>query len=100
MEFERRHGQQTWHSENANLNRKNCSSQRPISPPGRGIHFQSQSNLADADFDNFIKHLCAVPYKQGGRTGIPPGTYFRMFFIAYFEGIDGQRGIAWRCARS
>ena len=35
-----------------------------------------------------------------GRPGIPPGVYFRMVFAGYFEGIDSQRGIAWRCSDS
>jgi transposase len=35
-----------------------------------------------------------------GRPGIPPGTYFRMLLVGYFEGIGSQRGIAWRCGDS
>ena len=31
---------------------------------------------------------------------LPPGVYFRMLLVGYFEGIDSQRGIAWRCADS
>src|ERR1700684_2158121 len=31
---------------------------------------------------------------------MPPGVYFRMLLVDYFEGIDSQRGIAWRCADS
>ena len=38
--------------------------------------------------------------RTSGRPGIPPGVYFRMLFVGYFEGIDSQRGIAWRCADS
>ena len=38
--------------------------------------------------------------KKGGRPGIPPSVYFHVLFIGYFEGLDGQRGIAWRCADS
>ncbi len=56
--------------------------------------------LAAAEFDGFVEQLCAPYYKQGGRPGIPPGIYFRMLFIGYFEGLDSQRGIAWRCADS
>jgi hypothetical protein len=40
------------------------------------------------------------PDKEGGRPIIPPGIYFRMLFVGYFEGLDSQRGIAWRCADS
>jgi transposase len=35
-----------------------------------------------------------------GRPGIPPGIYFRMLLVGYFEGLSSQRGIAWRCADS
>ncbi len=38
--------------------------------------------------------------EKKGRPGIPPGVYFRMVFAGYFEGIDSQRGIAWRCSDS
>jgi transposase len=37
---------------------------------------------------------------RNGRPSIPPGVYFRMLFVGYFEGIDSQRGIAWRCSDS
>jgi transposase len=69
---------------------------------GSGHPFYTKLNtvLAGAGFDAFAENLCAPYYKDGGRPGIPPGTYFRMLFIGYFEGIDSQRGIAWRCADS
>jgi hypothetical protein len=35
-----------------------------------------------------------------GRPGLPPGIYFRLLLIGYFEGIDSERGIAWRAADS
>ena len=57
--------------------------------------------LAEGDFDRWIEETCEPCYAQKmGRPGIPPGIYFRMLFIGYFEGIDSQRGIAWRCADS
>ena len=57
--------------------------------------------LAEGDFDRWIERTCEPYYaKRLGRPGIPPGVYFRMLFIGYFEGIDSQRGIAWRCADS
>jgi len=56
--------------------------------------------LADADFDAWIEDRCREYYATTGRDSIPPGTYFRMVFIGYFEGIDSQRGIAWRCEDS
>jgi transposase len=56
--------------------------------------------LRDGKFDEFAESLCEPYYKEGGRPGIPPGVYFRMVFVGYFEGIDSQRGIAWRCRDS
>jgi len=56
--------------------------------------------LRDGQFDNFAESLCQPFYKKGGRRSIPPGVYFRMVFVGYFEGIDSQRGIAWRCEDS
>ena len=35
-----------------------------------------------------------------GRPGLPPGMYFRLLLIGYFEGIDSERGIAWRASDS
>lgn len=70
------------------------------SGPAHPFYTKLNAVLADAGFDAFTEKLCAPYYKDGGRPGIPPGTYFRMLFIGYFEGIDSQRGIAWRCADS
>jgi transposase len=69
---------------------------------GSGHPFYAKLNevLAKAGFDEFVEKKCAPYYKEGGRPGIPPGVYFRMLFIGYFEGLDSQRGIAWRCADS
>ena len=68
--------------------------------PGHPFYTQLNAVLAEAGFDAFAEELCAAYYKDGGRPGLPPGTYFRLLFIGYFEGIDSQRGIAWRCAAS
>jgi transposase len=57
--------------------------------------------LAEAEFDEYVESLCGPFYSAYlGRPGIPPGVYFRMLFVGYFEDIDSQRGIAWRCADS
>ena len=56
--------------------------------------------LAEAGFDRFVERLCAPHYEPSGTPGrpsIPPGVYFRMLLVGYFEGIGSQRGIAWRC---
>jgi transposase len=70
--------------------------------PGPGHAFYAKLNevLDKANFDEHVEELCAPYYKEGGRPGIPPGVYIRMLLIGYFEGLDGQRGIAWRCADS
>ncbi len=56
--------------------------------------------LGTAGFDAWIEAECAPYYAEGGWPSIPPGVYFRMMYIGYFEGIDSQRGIAWRCEDS
>ena len=72
--------------------------------PGHPLYAKLNAVLAEAGFDQFVEKLCAPYYKEGGRPGIPPGVYFRMLFIGYFEGLDSQRGIAgaaptaWACA--
>ncbi len=68
--------------------------------PGHPFYTKLNEVLAEAGFDEFVEQLCAPYYKEGGRPGIPPGVYFRMVLIGYFEGLDSQRGIAWRCADS
>src|ERR1039457_6236348 len=71
-----------------------------VNGPGHPFYAKLNEVLAGAGFDEFAEKLCAPFYKDGGRPGIPPGVYFRMLFIGYFEGLDSQRGIAWRCADS
>src|SRR5690606_12965325 len=56
--------------------------------------------LDEAGFDRFVEDLCEPFYAERGRDSIPPGRYFRMLFVGYFEELDSQRGIAWRCADS
>jgi transposase len=72
----------------------------PLSP-GHPFYRKLNQLLAEAGFDAFVEELCSPHYaKENGRPSIPPGTYFRMLFIGYFEGLDSQRGIAWRCCDS
>jgi transposase len=57
--------------------------------------------LQEAGFDAFVEALCQPCYADHiGRPSIPPGIYFRMLFVGYFEGLDSQRSIAWRCRDS
>ena len=52
-------------------------------------------------FDTFCEDLCSSYYAEVmGRPSIPPGVYFRMLMIGYFEGIKSERGIAWKVADS
>ena len=52
-------------------------------------------------FDEFVEVQCAPFYADAvGRPSLTPGTYFRLLLIGYFEGIDSERGIAWRTADS
>jgi transposase len=68
--------------------------------PGHPFYAKLNTVLGEAGFDGHVETLCVPHYREGGRPGIPPGVYFRMVFVGYFEGIDSQRGIAWRCADS
>ncbi len=56
--------------------------------------------LDQHDFDGFVEGLCARFYADEGRPGLPPGRYFRLLLIGYFEGLDAERAIAWRAADS
>jgi len=59
--------------------------------------------LREAQFDRRVEELCARYFEADhtpGRRSIPPGVYFRMHLIGYFEGIESERGIEWRCADS
>lgn len=69
--------------------------------PGHVFYQKLNGLLAEAGFDRWIENLCQPYYAEAeGRPGIPPGTYFRMLLVGYFEGIGSQRGIAWRCCDS
>ena len=68
--------------------------------PGHVFYDRLEGLLRAGDFDDFVEDLCEPHYAERGRRGIPPGVYFRMLFVGYFEDIDSQRGIAWRCADS
>ena len=68
--------------------------------PGHVFYEKLNGLLAAAGFDGWIEQLCEPYYSKAGRKGIPPGVYFRMLLVGYFEGIGSQRGIAWRCSDS
>jgi hypothetical protein len=68
--------------------------------PGHPFYDALNRLLAKASFDAEVERWCAPYYAKVGRPGIAPGVYFRMLFVGYFEGLDSQRAIAWRCCDS
>jgi transposase len=73
-------------------------------PRAGGHVFYDRVNeiLKSEKFDEFAERECVRFYKSEtmGRPSIAPGVYFRMQMVGYFEGIDSERGISWRCADS
>ena len=69
---------------------------------GHPFYDQLQEILRGADFDRYVEGLCKPYYSSSGRgrRSLPPGRYFRMLLVGYFEGLDSERGIEWRCADS
>ena len=68
--------------------------------PGHPFYARLNGIFAESDFDRWAEQRCERFYAKHGRPGIAPGVYFRMLMIGYFEGLDSERGIAWRCADS
>src|SRR5213083_1970270 len=65
--------------------------------------FYEQLNrlLEERSFDEWVEQQCTRFYAERmGRPSLAPGRYFRLLLIGYFEGIDSERGIAWRAADS
>jgi len=57
--------------------------------------------LAEHGFDEFVEAQCRSFYAEKmGRPSLAPGQYFRLLLLGYFEGLDSERGIAWRAADS
>ena len=72
-------------------------------PRSEGHPFYEAVNgvLRAGGFDSFVEEKCSKFYAdQVGRPGLAPGVYFRMLLMGYFEGIDSERGICWRCSDS
>src|ERR671912_1604595 len=69
--------------------------------PGHVFYDRRQAVLLEAGFDRFTEGECAPYYaSRRGRPSLPPGRYFRMHLVGYFEGIDSERGLEWRCSDS
>jgi len=70
-------------------------------PPSHPFYKRLDGILAGHGFDDFVEKICAKFYApRMGRPGLAPGLYFRLLLIGYFEGLDSERGIAWRAADS
>src|SRR5580693_8596216 len=69
--------------------------------PGHPFYQRLNELLDEEKFDLFVEGLCRKFYApKMGRPSLVPGVYFRALLIGYFEGIDSERGIAWRLADS
>ena len=90
------------------LGRRESTREQPIfidttalRSPGHPFYRRLNALLSEHGFDGYVEEQCAKFYAgKQGRPSIPPGVYFRMLLIGYFEGIDSERGIAWRSADS
>jgi len=69
--------------------------------PGHPFYERLNKILDGQEFDRFVEERCRKFYADKmGRPSLPPAVYFRMLLVGYFEGIDSERGIAWRVADS
>ena len=70
-------------------------------PAGHPFYERLNRLLEEHDFDSFVEDKCRGFYAtERGRPGLVPGIYFRLLLVGYFEGIDSERGIAWRAEDS
>jgi transposase len=72
-------------------------------PVGASHPFYQRLNqiLDEKKFDEYVETICEGFYAgEVGRPGLSPGIYFRLLMVGYFEGIDSERGIAWRASDS
>lgn len=72
----------------------------PVSP-SHPFYAKLNAILDEAGFDRFAEEQCREYYAPVmGRPRLPPGRYFRLLLVGYFEGLDSERGIAGRAADS
>ena len=77
-----------------------ATSDLPTSP-GHPFYARLNALLEAHGFDRFVEDLCRAFYAPVmGRPSLAPGRYFRLLLVGYFEGIDAERGIAWRATDS
>lgn len=89
------------------MGRREAQQQSLLVPAAQGprhIFYDAlNARLDDTKFDEKVEKLCASYFEEAERRGqpsIPPGVYFRMLMVGYFEGIESERGIEWRCTDS
>lgn len=69
--------------------------------PGHPFYQRLNAVLETAGFDAFVEKECRRFYAPVmGRPSLEPGQYFRLLMLGYFEGLDSERGIAWRASDS
>ena len=72
-----------------------------VTTPAHAFYERLNSILEQHGFDGKCEQLCRRYYKEPyGRPSLSPGVYFRMLLVGYLEGLDSERGIAWRVADS
>lgn len=72
-----------------------------VQTPANAFYDRLNEILDQRHFDRRVEHLCRRFYQGAlGRPSMTPGVYFRLLLIGYFEGLDSERGIAWRVADS
>lgn len=77
-----------------------ATSELPTSP-SHPFYTRLNALLEKHDFDRFVEDLCRRFYAPiMGRPSLAPGRYFRLLLLGYFEGLDSERGIAWRATDS
>ncbi len=78
-----------------------CVAMEDLRSAARPFYTRLNQILDQADFDGYVESLCQRFYADEiGRPSLPPGRYLRMLLLAYFEGLDSERAIAWRAADS
>jgi len=89
------------------MGRRNTQQSHLFLPTARGgghrFYEALDKLLVEADFDQKVEALCEPHYATSdkpGRPSVPPGLYFRMMLVGFFENVASERGIAWRCADS
>src|SRR6202161_4299905 len=73
---------------------------RLATPVGHPFYERLNGLLRQRGFESVAESACRKFYAKVGRPGLAPGVYFRALLVGYFEGIDSERGIAWRTADS